>query len=248
MLIGLSARPRLLAIQGHGIFPLWSVAALFIFSLCWGCVMPTFLAAGFGRTPIELCDKDTGEPIPEALMVPVYMSGSGIAMGEDPVTNVVTIYMAEPYIHESGRPFQSSQPAAGALIWIPPPLYVAVGMWAMERVIVVAPGYEPESQDPEILASQHGRKCREPGRIIIALARSPPSAAEDKLQRARQVLRGRQISQGEEVPFDLLEKRPVYIRFTPRERVAVEAFFERAANMTATDGPCQRAGQDVTGE
>lgn len=214
-----------------------AVVALLACAGCFPCIQPPVL----GRAPVDLCDAQTGEAISEALLVPVYKSTSGLGAGDTQVMAWTHLYLAEPYVHHSGRPFQSTQPTAVALVgyvWIDmAPRSLALGTVWLEGVLAIAPGHKPHCSDWVDLFPLIGDKRVVPDRFSIRLARSEQPTGD--LSRIRDLLMRKEIPQrpGDAWASDRLKDSglpgdlayyPLEVRFTRRERTLVEAFFQNA--------------------
>jgi len=205
--------------------------------LCAGC-FPVVTFPELGRTPIELRNASTGKAVTEGLFVPVYSTVSGIANIEDMVVDWSQTYLAEPYIHRSGLPFQSSQPSRVFIMayWIDrSPRTLALGATILRGVIVLAPGYRPfYSTDGDLVSGPWEDESR-PDRIVIDLA--PAEEPGDSSERIATLLKSRKIARRKDTPPEKLEaagwprelaNHSLEIRFTRGERALVEAFFRQA--------------------
>lgn len=211
------------------------VVAGVMIGVCAGCVFPHPGHREFGEVPIDLRDKDTGEIVPEALVVPVwkYMSGCALAVGPDglPVGGSWKSWLAEPYVHKSGAQFQSSQLGGGVDFFVPPPFVDIKLMWDLDCLMVIAPGYVPEVHGSTI-ERKHVEGRWDLDRYEVRLTRAPASRlADEGLEQVREILRGQQISRKGDLPFEMQAGWPVRIQFTAGERKVVEGFLERAIEM-----------------
>jgi hypothetical protein len=214
--------------------------------VCAGCMFPHPGHKEFGEVPIDLRDKDTGEIVPEALVVPVwkYTSGCALADGPDglPVGGSWKSWLAEPYVHTSGAQFQSSQLGGGVDFFVPPPFVDIKLMWDLDGLMVIAPGYVPDVHGATI-ERKHVEGRWDLDRYEVQLTPVPTSRpADEGLEQMREVLRGQQISRQEDLPFEMKAAWPVRIQFTARERKMAEGFLERAMETAKKRAPARAAG------
>ena len=95
------------------------------------------------KEPLQVVDADTGESIPELLLVPRYSSGKGIStlLGEGPSWGWGHDYLARPFIYRPGTPFILKRPKS---IGIAVPYLFAIGKGrSLYGVLLIAPGYQP---------------------------------------------------------------------------------------------------------
>jgi hypothetical protein len=120
--------------------------AKFIKLICV-CSLLTFTVAAqqerVPRDPIRIIDAATGQTIPEALILPVYKSGSGVAvtMPEYKSMEKNHRYLKNPFIYKAGEKLEVKRPPTFIGL---PLLVVAIGKtWDVDGLIVVAKGYAP---------------------------------------------------------------------------------------------------------
>jgi hypothetical protein len=95
------------------------------------------------RNPVRVIDAATGQTIPEVLILPVYKSGSGVAvtMPEYKGVEKKHRYLKNPFVYKAGEKLEVKKPPVFVGV---PLLFVAIGKtWEVDGLIVVAKGYAP---------------------------------------------------------------------------------------------------------
>jgi hypothetical protein len=111
------------------------------------CLLLTFTLAAqqerVPRDPVRIIDAATGQTISEVLILPVYKSGSGVAVYMPEYKNMEKKhrYLKNPFIYKAGEKLEVKKPPTFVGL---PLLVVAIGKtWEVDGLIVIGKGYAP---------------------------------------------------------------------------------------------------------
>jgi hypothetical protein len=169
-------------------------------------------------SPLALVDGKTREAITECLVVPTYLHYAGISIvegrGAAPSSRG---FVSHPFVYHRGEAFRPVEKGGGGVAVAGG--LVAVGWgWGIERVLLVARGYEPK-----LLWSLWSPNLQQEKGKLEPI--EDPNAAKAIVHRVDVLLAGRQIlsTQDKEL-FGVYANEPLAVELTQAERAVVHSY------------------------
>lgn len=164
-------------------------------------------------TPVVFKDAATGEPLERVLILPKYISSTGLGTGagHGPGGGIERCYLAHPFVYKRGEPFMPRPPKVTGIVWGLGWAVIGRGV-SIEGATVVAPGYR----------SRQILYIWEASDRPIALTPLPQPDADLEVEKMWRLLQRSRLAGAEAEPFALCDR--IGVRFSRRERVMIQEF------------------------